>query len=79
MADRGRATKLRCRGDCAAGTAKGFAAGDGGVADRNVIGVVKFGGFLSLGKRRGWRGRGDKRRRVGFGRLTRGIAMHGPM
>ena len=48
MSDRGRASRLRCRGGCAAGTAKGFAAGDGGVADRNVIGVVKFGGcFLS--------------------------------
>ena len=35
---------------CAADTAKGFAAGDGGVADRNVIGVVKFGGcFLFEG------------------------------
>ena len=48
MAYRGRASRLRCRGGCAADTAKGFAAGDGGVADRNVIGVVKFGGcFLS--------------------------------
>ena len=48
----GRAPRLRCSGVVA--SEQGFAAGDGGVADGNVISVIKFGGcFLAQRERRG--------------------------